>query len=257
MMHTGEGTGGQMVVTQSTDYYPFGLAHDSGIGGDNRYLYNGKEMQDNLSLGWLDYGWRMYDPQIGRWHVIDPLAEKYFSFSPYNYVLNNPVRFIDPDGKDVLVGGLFDDLDKAMAYMDKWSWALEVELAAWIIETETGIKYLVLPEFGFTEVGTKLNTIDLAYFNAYPTGKLKNTTTGAIRPVVSYEGSTYTIIGAIHTHPGLRPLSQEDKDFEEYWGIPLYTLHGNYLEEWDSQTGLLKNNRPLDFESLWEKYRYH
>jgi RHS repeat-associated protein len=95
----GEGTGGQMVVTQSTDYYPFGLEHNSGISGDNRYLYNGKELQDDLSLGWLDYGWRMYDPQIGRWNVIDPLAEKYFSYSPYNYVLNNPVRFIDPDGR--------------------------------------------------------------------------------------------------------------------------------------------------------------
>jgi RHS repeat-associated protein len=125
MMHTGEGTGGQMVVTQSTDYYPFGLEHSSGISGDNRYLYNGKELQEEFSLGWLDYGWRMYDPQIGRWNVIDPLAEKYFSYSPYNYVLNNPVRFIDPDGRyasDGDSGPVSQIIDVQMYYEMKDYW---------------------------------------------------------------------------------------------------------------------------------------
>ncbi|WP_394772424.1 RHS repeat-associated core domain-containing protein [Mucilaginibacter sp.] len=51
-------------------------------------------------MGWADYGARIYDGQIGRWHVSDPHSESYTTLSPYSFSNNNPITFVDLDGKD-------------------------------------------------------------------------------------------------------------------------------------------------------------
>ncbi|NMH27437.1 RHS repeat-associated core domain-containing protein, partial [Flavobacterium silvaticum] len=116
---------GETKILNEDHYYPFGLKHSnysSGkkdfareeeqlmikptpFGEENPYLYkyNGKEWQDELGLNIYDYGARNYDPAIGRWMNIDPLADKYYNFSPYVYVGNMPTIAVDPDGKDIVL----------------------------------------------------------------------------------------------------------------------------------------------------------
>ena len=115
-------------ILEENHYYPFGLKHTNYSGGKKtilketeidpkrvgpsaddlyKYKYNGKEWQDELGLNFYDYGARNYDPTIGRWMNIDPLAENSRRWNPYNYAYNNPVYFVDPDGMQAIAG---DDL---------------------------------------------------------------------------------------------------------------------------------------------------
>ncbi|OBW43164.1 hypothetical protein AB670_00356 [Chryseobacterium sp. MOF25P] len=91
--------GGSIQVLEENNYYPFGLRHEGYnalMNNPYKYKYNGKELQES---GMYDYGARFYMPDIGRWGVVDPLAEADRRWSPYRYAYDNPIRFIDPDGR--------------------------------------------------------------------------------------------------------------------------------------------------------------
>ena len=92
--HTGK-------IVERNDYYPFGGRHENSalsLSATNRYKFGGKETLEPVSLDMLDFGARFYDPRIARWNTQDPLAEKYFSLSPYNYCAGNPITLVDPTG---------------------------------------------------------------------------------------------------------------------------------------------------------------
>ncbi|SHN25005.1 DUF6443 domain-containing protein [Chitinophaga sp. CF418] len=102
-------------LLEENHYYPYGLSMAGissrslkGVGyPENKLKFSGKEYQDKeFSDGWnlelYDFGARMYDPQIGRWHVPDPLSSKFPSVSSYVYALNDPAFYVDPDGMDVV-----------------------------------------------------------------------------------------------------------------------------------------------------------
>ena len=72
-------------------------------------------------MDWYDYGARFYDPSLGRWHVIDNKAEKYYFTTPYTYGINNPIRFIDPDGNEIV-----DTKGNTISYSKKNGWSKNV-----------------------------------------------------------------------------------------------------------------------------------
>jgi RHS repeat-associated protein len=94
-------------VVTANDYYPFGMQMPgrkfTQSNSSYRYGFNGMEKDNSTGEGNLDFGARIYDSRLGRWLAVDPLAYKYPELTPYCFVANNPILYIDPDGRELIL----------------------------------------------------------------------------------------------------------------------------------------------------------
>ena len=89
-------------VVESNEYYPYGGLFTA-TPSAQPYKYGSKELDRTHGLDWYDFGARMHDAMLTRWGTIDPFAEKYYTFSPYIYCAANPIKFVDPTGKNAVI----------------------------------------------------------------------------------------------------------------------------------------------------------
>ncbi|WP_197286241.1 DUF6443 domain-containing protein [Pedobacter sp. PACM 27299] len=187
---------------QSDDYYAFGKRKSSGTFTStlNKYLYNGKEIQDELD-GQYDYGARFYDPVTGRFNTIDRFSEKYYDLSPYQYGANNPIKNIDVNGDSINV--------VLMQQYDKTNSTNHVSQTLTDLQSQTGLSlsidakgqlsYLKDPVSGtpFLNIqmgsGNNLMGVGSAEARNLITSAIDNTTTGYAR--ITSSGSSAPLGG--------------------------------------------------------------
>ena len=101
---------GSGIIEQANHYYAFGGLLGTSFNGDKqKYKYNGKKLDRFLGWDMLDYWARWYDSKLQCWSTVDPLAEKYYHLSPYVYCADNPVKYVDPNGKEIWIS--YNDAD--------------------------------------------------------------------------------------------------------------------------------------------------
>ena len=130
-------------IRETINYYPFGsemrMTNPALLTGgtSHPFRFTGKELDRLNSLNMYDFGARWYDVAgVPMWTSIDPLAEKYYSISPYAYCVNNPVKYIDIKG--LAPGDFFLSIEDAakdfgLFYNDN-SIRLDKEMASYIFE---------------------------------------------------------------------------------------------------------------------------
>jgi len=104
--------GFRVPIRNIADYSPFGVQLDGRTISMDSYRrgFNGMEKDDEVKGGGnsYDFGARILDPRVGRWLSRDAHEAKYPNLNPYNFVSNNPIVYIDPDGKDIIIAFVWE-----------------------------------------------------------------------------------------------------------------------------------------------------
>lgn len=236
-------------VEQINNYYPFGAligyGYSEDITANQRYKYNGKELDRMFGLDWYDYGARMYDPCIGRWHTIDPMCENYYSISPYAYCANDPINAIDKNGTSIYmlfygsgysrIGQNCDDEFKAAAYTRKH----DIESSKWFNRQKDIVLVLPLTDIANLQQTVEQNT---SHYKKY--GKTKEigiwTHAGHDGPSGSINSSADDIIGN-NRQLSINGWSKIDFNWDSDASIGFYGCNTANSEEANFSLNISKN----------------
>lgn len=242
-------------VIQTMDYYPFGaeFCDKNSKSHVQNHKYNGKEFDNMHGLNTYDYGARQYNPVTGRWDRTDPLAEKYYNVSPYNYCLNNPVNAVDPDGNlTIFINGMHNGFEGADP--DYWNY-FDTNFLAHFKDTKNAPKYYdgsvggifnidmnMMPLYRFLK-GYRQGQKDIANI-IQKLGRENESITEKLRIVTHSMGAAYgkgfikAILEYIKLHPKIcQGLSLDVYDFAPFQSYCLSGSEGvetfQYSHFWD------------------------
>ena len=207
------------VAEQVNHYYPYGSTFYGETTTDHRFKYCGKELDNMHGLDWYDSSARYYDHVLGRFHQIDPLAEKYYAWSPYAYCMGNPMNSVDPDGRHtdvmfmkdntyIVVGGqINDDLNIYVVNSERQrtGYVLGQSMTSYSFVRDNddfaiGAKINMSDQSGQSFLSDFIeNTPNLIYYmlNATGGGKYDFKQRGAIKNTPSYQSVEYNYRGMI------------------------------------------------------------